>query len=64
AMLTLAHAGEPLVTPVIAVTTASGTLLRRKLEPIVGPLLEKYSVLRKSAPTPPGGRSVRRVSGS
>ena len=64
AMLTLAHAGEPLVTPVIAVTTASGTLLRRKLEPIVGPLLEKYSVLRKTAPATPGGRSVRRVSGS
>ncbi len=64
AMLTLAHAGEPLVTPVIAVTTASGTLLRRKLEPIVGPLLEKYSVLRKTAPAPPGSKSVRWASGS
>jgi hypothetical protein len=63
AMLTLAHTGEQLVTPVIAVTTASGTLLRRKLDPIVGPLLEKYSVLRKTAPVPSGGRSLRRVSG-
>ncbi len=47
AMLTLAHTGEALVTPIIAVTTASGTLLRRKLEPVLEPLLLQYAVLRK-----------------
>jgi len=58
AMLTLAHSGERLVTSIIAVTTASGTLLRRKLEPVVDPLLQQYGVLRKIAPTE--GRSNRR----
>lgn len=59
AMLTLAHTGERLVTPIIAVTSASGTLLRRKLEPVVGPLLQQYGVLRKLAPS--AGRSGRRT---
>ena len=49
AMLTLAHASERLVTPIIAVTTASGTLLRRKLEPVVNPVLQQYALLRKIA---------------
>jgi hypothetical protein len=61
AMLTLAHTGERLVTPIIAVTTASGTLLRRKLEPVVNPVLQQYAVLRKTALVPPGVRSPRRV---
>jgi hypothetical protein len=64
AMLTLAHAGERLVTPIIAVTTASGTLLRRKLEPVVGPVLQQYAVLRKTSHAPSGGRSPRQVSES
>lgn len=45
-MLELAHTGEPLVTPYIAASTATGTLLRRKLEPVLGPLLRQYAVLR------------------
>jgi hypothetical protein len=49
AMLTLAHTGEALVTPIIAASTASGTLLRRKLEPVLEPLLKQYAVLRKTA---------------
>jgi hypothetical protein len=61
AMLTLAHAGERLVTPIIAVTTASGTLLRRKLEPVVNPVLQQYAVLRKTTDAPAGGRSNRRT---
>ena len=61
AMLTLAHAGERLVTSIIAVTSASGTLLRRKLEPVINPVLQQYAVLRKTAHTPSGGRSNRRV---
>ncbi|MGA9031520.1 MAG: hypothetical protein WB402_03250, partial [Sulfuricaulis sp.] len=64
AMLTLAHSGERLVTPIIAVTTASGTLLRRKLEPVVDPMLQQYAVLRKTTDAPAGGRSKRRISGS
>jgi hypothetical protein len=48
AMLTLAHTGEALVTPIIAASTASGTLLRRKLEPVLGPLLQQYTVLRRT----------------
>lgn len=63
AMLTLAHSGEQLVTPVIAVSSASGTLLRRKLESIIDPLLKRYAVLRKTAHAPAGGGSPRRVSG-
>jgi len=60
-MLTLAHTGERLVTPIIAVTTASGTLLRRKLEPVVNPVLQQYAVLRKTTGAPTGGRSNRRI---
>lgn len=63
AMLTLAHTGEALVTPIIAASTASGTLLRRKLEPVLEPLLQQYAVLRKTEHAPSGGRSVRRISG-
>jgi len=48
AMLTLAHTGEALVTPIIAASTASGTLLRRKLEPVLGPLFQQYAVLRRT----------------
>jgi hypothetical protein len=61
AMLTLAHTSERLVTPIIAVTTASGTLLRRKLEPVVNPVLQQYAVLRKTTDAPEDGRSNRRT---
>lgn len=62
AMLALAHIGEALVTPIIAATTASGTLLRRKLEPVLEPLLAQYAALRKTAHVPSGGRTARRSS--
>jgi hypothetical protein len=48
AMLALGHTGEPLATPIIAKTTASGTLLRRKLEPVLHPLLGHIQTLRRS----------------
>jgi hypothetical protein len=48
AMLALAHTGEPLATPIIAKTTASGTLLRRKLEPVLHPLLGHIQTLRRA----------------
>ena len=60
AMLTLAQTGEAWVTPIIAVTSATGTLLRRKLEPVVNPVLQQYAVLRKSGATPAGTTSRRR----
>ncbi|MCR4348151.1 MAG: hypothetical protein NUV55_13265 [Sulfuricaulis sp.] len=63
AMLTLAHTGEALVTPIIAASTASGTLLRRKLEPVLEPLLQQYAVLRKTAHAPSGSRAARRMPG-
>jgi hypothetical protein len=46
AMLALAHCSEALATPVLARTTATGTLLRRKLEPTIAPLLAQMAVLR------------------
>jgi hypothetical protein len=61
AMLTLAHTGEALVTPIIAASTASGTLLRRKLEPVLEPLLKQYAILRKTAHATGGGRASRRI---
>jgi len=63
AMLTLAHCSERLITPIIAVTSASGTLLRRKLEPVLEPVLRQYAVLRKTAQAPAGGATRRRASG-
>lgn len=35
-----------LVLAILAQTSATGTLLRRKLEPVIGPLLAQYAVLR------------------
>ncbi len=49
AMLVLGQAREALITPIIAQTSATGTLLRRKLEPVTGPLLAEYAVLRGAA---------------
>ncbi len=49
AMRVLAHTGESFVTPILAHTTASGTLLRRKLEPVFTPLLAYIAVLRGTA---------------
>ncbi len=63
AMLILAQTSERLITPIIAVTSASGTLLRRKLEPVLGPLLQQYAILRKTSETPAGGNARRRMTG-
>ncbi len=46
AMLYLAHAGEPLLRPIFSRTDAVGTVLRRRLEPVSGPLLEQVGILR------------------
>jgi hypothetical protein len=47
AMLSLAWVGEPLVRPIFARSTAVGTVMRRKLEPITGPIKGLFAALRQ-----------------
>jgi hypothetical protein len=49
AMLVLGETREALITPIIAQTSATGTVLRRKLEPVVTALLAEYAALRATA---------------
>lgn len=42
----LAHCGEQLVQPVFARSTAIGSLMRRKIAPVISPLLRDIAVLR------------------
>lgn len=46
AMLVLGATREALITPIIAQTSATGSVLRRKLEPVTTPLLAAYAALR------------------
>jgi len=46
AMLILAHMDAEIARPILSRTTAAGTLLRRKLEPVTAPLREQMAVLR------------------
>ncbi len=46
AMRVLALVNESSATPVLSQTTATGTLLRRKLEPVTKPILARFAVLR------------------
>lgn len=52
----LAQADEQLIIDILAKTSASGTLLRRKLEPVVGPLLKQVAILRGQTESPATGR--------
>ncbi|BAU49469.1 sulfur oxidation protein DsrS [Sulfurifustis variabilis] len=52
ATLTLAQASEALIVEILAKTSASGTLLRRKLDPVIQPLLAQYAALRGGAYAP------------
>lgn len=52
AMLALGQVSEALIVEILARTSASGTLLRRKLEPVIQPLLAQYAALRGSAYAP------------
>lgn len=45
AMLMLALVGEPAVRPIFARTDAIGSVMRRKLEPVIKPLAQQLSVL-------------------
>ena len=45
AMIALACMDAEVATPVLAHTTASGTLMRKKLEPVIIPILQQFAVL-------------------
>ncbi len=49
AMHALAHMDEVVVTPVFARSSASGTLMRRKIEPVIRTVLAQIATLRRSA---------------
>jgi hypothetical protein len=59
ATLALAQASEELIVEILAKTSASGTLLRRKLDPVIQPLLAQYAALRgdHAAPARRRGRT-------
>jgi len=56
ALLVLARSGEPAVSGIFAKTTAIGSLMRRKLEPVTAPLREQFAVLR-GVPAPEGSHA-------
>lgn len=45
ALLLLSRVNEYLVTPIFAKTTAEGTLMRKKIEPVTTPIFERIAVL-------------------
>ena len=45
-MMVLSRLGEPVVAPILSRTTAVGALMRRKLEPVLNPILQQFAVLR------------------
>jgi len=57
----LAQADEQLIIEILAKTSASGTLLRRKLDGVVTPLLQQCAVLRGSPTQPSTSRRQRRI---
>lgn len=57
----LAQADEQLIIEILAKTSASGTLLRRKLDAVVTPLLQQCAVLRGSPTQPSTSRRQRRI---
>ena len=50
AMLVLSGTDQALAEPVFSRSTAVGSLMRKKLEPVVGPLLSQFSILRGTTP--------------
>lgn len=46
AMVFLAHVDEAIITPIFAHTDAVGTVMRKKIEPVVTPILRQVAVLR------------------
>ncbi|GAB4288563.1 MAG: hypothetical protein Kow0096_01030 [Thiohalomonadaceae bacterium] len=46
AMIFLAHIDEAIVIPIFAHSDAVGTVMRKKIEPVVTPILQRFAVLR------------------
>jgi hypothetical protein len=46
AMVFLAHIDEAIITPIFAHSDAVGTVMRKKIEPVVAPILQQFAVLR------------------
>lgn len=46
AMVFLAHIDEAIITPIFAHSDAVGTVMRKKIEPVVTPILQQFAVLR------------------
>lgn len=59
AMLALARMNAEVAAPVLARTTAAGTLMRRKLEPVAVPILQQMALLRGLAFTATTARRPR-----
>jgi len=49
ALYALARMDEAIVTPIFARSSASGSLMRRKIEPVIKPVLERIAILRRAA---------------
>ena len=49
AMFALASMDEAIVTPVFARSSAVGSLMRRKIEPVIAPVLKQIAILRRPA---------------
>ena len=49
AMIVLALVGEAVVTPIFARTDAIGSVMRKKIEPVTGPIKEQFARLRGGA---------------
>ncbi len=54
AMLVLSRLGYGVVRPIFCRTTAIGSLMRRKLEPLTTPILREIGVLTRARPQSPG----------
>lgn len=48
AVYALARMDEAIVTPIFARSSASGSLMRRKIEPVIRPVLDQIAVLRRA----------------
>ncbi len=59
AMLVLSLLSEQLVAPIFGLTDAIGSLMRRKIEPVTGPILAQFAVLRGADTVSAKGCPVR-----
>ncbi len=49
ALMVIAHAGEPVVRSIFAITDSVGSVMRKKLEPVSKPLMQQFAVLKGTA---------------